>query len=103
MAAVGDRATVAAQRVSAEIGVDLSGHRAHPLPPDLARRADLVLVMTEQQRRTVLAEQPSLARRVELLDPSGREIPDPYGRSDDVYRATRERIAEAISVRAAEW
>ena len=36
---------------------------------------------------------------VELLDPSGREIDDPYGGSMDDYRTARDHIIEALEAR----
>ena len=39
--------------------------------------------------------------RVELLDPGGGEIDDPYGMEIDEYRRSRDEIADAVRARLA--
>lgn len=86
---------------AAEIGIDIAYIRAshipaHPIP-------DKIYVMTEHHRSHVVRELPDLADRVELLDPFGHPVPDPYGMDLDSYRAARDQIVSAIEQRASEW
>lgn len=89
--------SAAAVRTCAEIGVDLSGQRARTLDRAEAEGADRVYVMTRAHREAVLQIAPEAD--VELLHPLGEDIEDPFGLSDDVYRAVRDRIVAALEAR----
>lgn len=93
-----DSANIAASEIGADIA-DLHGlaltRATDPLP-------DRIYVMTNRHLAKVRSALPGLADRVELLDPD-REIGDPYGSDIDVYRRTRDQLANAIERRAAEW
>jgi protein-tyrosine-phosphatase len=93
----GNSPSAAAVRTCAEIGVDLRGQRARSLDPAAATGADVVYVMTRGHRDRVLQMAPEA--RVELLDPGGADIEDPYGLSDEVYRSVRRRIVAALEER----
>ncbi|HSR15677.1 MAG TPA: hypothetical protein VLL51_07990 [Gemmatimonadales bacterium] len=93
-------ASAHAVTVLAEIGLDGSGHVARRLTPALMARADRIYVMTEEQR-SLLSNWPGSP--VELLDPGGGDIPDPYGRSLEDYRDTLRRIMAAVEARLASW
>jgi protein-tyrosine phosphatase len=88
---------------AAEIGVDLAGHRAMSLTPEVAASADSIYVMTRSQRREVSARFPEVADRVALLDPDGGDVADPYGRDLEAYRRSRDHIVAAIEQRRDEW
>lgn len=90
---------LAAEALS-EIGIEDDGHVARPfLDAAAARLPDAIFVMTADHRREVLRSRPDLADRVELLDPEGRDITDPYGGSLDDYRRARDLIAAALEAR----
>ena len=91
----GNPATPEAVVAAAQIGVDIRAHRSRPLDADMAGAADLVYGMTTSH----LAAWPTAV----LLDPSGREIADPYGLSAAVYAAVRDQIVAAIDTRAPDW
>jgi protein-tyrosine phosphatase len=92
-ALVGRPAQPDACALLADRGLDLSGHRARQLTPDLLRQADLVLVMTADQRRAVASLDPSARGRVYRLGHfGGFDVPDPY-RQD---RAAFERALALI-------
>jgi protein-tyrosine-phosphatase len=59
--------------------------------------------MTAVHRSRLLEFDPSLGSKVELLDPAGGDIADPYGGSSDDYRRSRDQIAAALSRRFGEW
>ena len=84
----------------AEIGIDLRLHGARPLEEALAAQPDIVFCMTGLHRKAVSrAAGPGV--RVELLDPGGGEIDDPYGMDTDDYRRSRDEIAGALRARLA--
>lgn len=103
-AAVGDPASRAAQAAMAEDGIDLSGHRSRPAIPDEVGRQDRVYCMTRSHREALLALlPPGKAGHVELLDPRGGDVPDPFGAGRTEYRAAADRIAASIRARMDEW
>nr|AAX14035.1 EpsB [Halomonas maura] len=83
-------------------GLDVSEHEARQLTPAMLQEADLVLVMTEGQRRAVADLSPAVLGKTMLLgrwldDGQGREIPDPYRRSREVFVHVHQLLDEATS------
>lgn len=83
------------------MGVDPGRHASKRLTSDLLREADVVYTMTKAHARAVLAMDPTMAGRVETLDPSGADVPDPIGGPIEVYRQTLERLGALIDQRLA--
>jgi len=80
-ALVGKPADEIAQQLMTERGLDLSRHRARQLTPELAMKAELILVMEEGHRRAVEQLIPMARGRVHRLGRWGNfDIPDPYRR-----------------------
>ena len=78
-ALVGRPAEPEAQRLLSARGLDLSGHRARQVTPELVSGFDLVLVMEEGHRRAVEAIAPAARGRVQRLGRfGGFDVPDPY-------------------------
>jgi protein-tyrosine phosphatase len=78
-ALVGKPADPIAAALMSERGLDLSGHRARQLTPELARRFELVLVMEAGHQREVEATIPALRGRVHRLGRFGDfDVPDPH-------------------------
>jgi protein-tyrosine phosphatase len=96
----GSEATPEAVAAAAELGVDISGHRARRLRPGMAETADLVLCMTREHRDTIVGSAPDVAGRtftlkelVRLLERLPEGGPDrPSGR---LAAADRLRPADA--------
>lgn len=100
-----------AARLAAEEGLDVDGHSARQLTDRMLSEAELVLVMTRAQRRSMLDRSPLLGGKVMLFgrwlggggasggpgDASGGEIPDPYRKDEDAFRR-----AHRLMVRAAD-
>lgn len=97
-AIVGYSATEIAQQLMASRGLDISGHRATQLVPDMLLQADLVLVMEKEQQQVVERMQPAARGRVfRLGEWSQIDIPDPYRQSIEVYREVLDMIDKGIS------
>ena len=78
-------------------GLDISPHRAQQATPELARWADLILVMESQQRDTVFDIDPTARGKTYLLGHwIGQEVQDPYKQSDDVYTRALSLIEEGL-------
>ncbi len=86
-----------------EIGIDISGLRSRPLTEELANSSDFIVAMTEAHREIVQIFFPEAAPRTFLLkefeaEPDGelRDVPDPIGMSEAVYRECRDSIRDAL-------
>ena len=82
--------------------VNLAGHRSRLLTNDLARGADLIVVMDAGQRRLVCERFGRFPRDIVLLgdlDPApveARTVRDPIDQSRDVFDRTYDRIARCV-------
>lgn len=78
-ALVGRPAEPHAVEAVARRGVDISGHRARQLTPELVAAADVVLVMDDAQRRWLERLSRSARGRVHRIGRAGGfDVPDPY-------------------------
>jgi len=98
-ASEGAPATANAQLAMAERGLNLSGHQAQPATQALLRRFDLIVVMEQEHKEVLLAENPGLAGVVytlrELAGGQG-DFEDPVGGSLAVYRAAAEELEKLL-------
>jgi tRNA threonylcarbamoyl adenosine modification protein (Sua5/YciO/YrdC/YwlC family) len=69
-----------------ERGLDLSRHRSQPLTPSLLDDASVVFVMTRHHAECIADLFPEANAKIRLLDPSGADIPDPVGGSEETFR-----------------
>lgn len=87
-------ATEEAVAVSAEKGIDISGHRARPAGMKMIDDADLILVMEPSHKEWLLQVSPGAGTKIHPLAgfaendsaPGGGVVQDPIGGSADVYR-----------------
>jgi tRNA threonylcarbamoyl adenosine modification protein (Sua5/YciO/YrdC/YwlC family) len=100
-AMMGGRAAPEAVEVAREFGADLERHVTRLLTADLLQQADWIVTMTRGQFQ-VLAEQfPELGARLRPLSP-GKDIPDPIGSDQPVYRTCAREILAQVELLAAE-
>ncbi|MBL8862998.1 MAG: Sua5/YciO/YrdC/YwlC family protein [Planctomycetes bacterium] len=100
----GDPASKGALAAMAEDGIDLAEHRARAAIPEVIARHDRVYCMTRSHREALLALlPPGKAAHVDLLDPRGADVPDPFGGGRNEYRAAADRIAGALRARLDDW
>jgi protein-tyrosine-phosphatase len=88
---------------AARRGVDLSDHRSRLLTPDLARSAELIVVMDPVQEREVRERFGRASSDVVVLgdlDPAplggARAIRDPIGQGPEVFEASYARIERCV-------
>jgi len=89
---------------AARRGVDLADHRSRLLTPDLARWAELIVVMDPVQQRDVRERFGRASSDVVVLgdlDPAplggARAIRDPIGQGPDVFEASYARIERCVA------
>lgn len=101
-ALVGNPAAPLALELMQPLEVDLTGHRARMISPELIGWADVILVMTPHHRDEVEAIAPEASGKVRLLGSymPGNEpdhpILDPYGGSALHYRTSVVEIVESV-------
>jgi protein-tyrosine phosphatase len=96
-ALVGRPADSTAQELMLERGIDISGHRARQLTPDLVRSFELILVMEVQQQRAVEAILPSARGRVHRIGRWGDfDVPDPYRRGREEFARSLALIVRGV-------
>jgi protein-tyrosine phosphatase len=77
----------------AQQGIDTSAHRARSLASWMVTQANLILVMDNDQKTAIEQQYPQARGRVfRLGHHSGQDIPDPYRRSDEVFRQVLAQI-----------
>jgi protein-tyrosine phosphatase len=95
-----------ARRLAEADHLEVAGHRARQLTPELLAGSDLVLVMSAGQRRAIAELAPAALGKTMLLghwldENQGREIPDPYGKSDEAFAHVHQLIKDATAAWAA--
>jgi protein-tyrosine-phosphatase len=99
----GNSVTFLAQKVAAEHGVDLAGHKAKRLSQELVDWSELILVMEKSHKDELLADFPEatdktfLIRRFSRFGSRNRGIADPYGLQYDAYGFCYLDIEDAVS------
>ena len=82
-------------------GLDISSHRARQIEPDMIQRADLILVMSEGQRKAVGKLVPTAVGKTMLFGRwlgqgcGGEEIPDPYRKSSEAFKHVHDLLVSA--------
>lgn len=99
-----DGEPVAAEaRVAVEsLGMPFTKHRSAPLTRRTVAEADVIYAMTRSHARAVLSIDPAAEPKIRLLDPDGRDIPDPIRAPQPVYTETARRIRDIIERRIKE-
>jgi protein-tyrosine-phosphatase len=92
----GAPASPGAQRAMASRGLSLRGHRAKRISAALAKKADVVLCMTEAHRNEFIHRFPEYAGKAHVFI---RPVPDPFGGSDSLYVQTADQLAYLLE----EW
>lgn len=103
-ALVGQGVDATARKLAEADGLDVAEHQARQLTAEMLQDADLVLVMSEGQRRAVGELVPAALGKTMLfgkwLDAGqGKEIPDPYKKSREAFEHVHGLLTDA----AREW
>ena len=77
-----------------EIGLKADKFKPRQLSQSIMDRSYAVICMTEKQKQIL----EGCAKVYSVKDLCGFDVPDPYGQSIDVYRATRDIISRACDI-----
>ena len=107
-AMVGHGADQTAAEFASKDGLDLSQHQAQQINEELVRWADLILVMSQNQRQMLGQKMPEALGKTLLLGHwikaqgtranNGLDIPDPYKKSRDVFEYVHKLMVEAVEL-----
>lgn len=96
-ALVGEPADPHSISVMAELQIDISAHRARQVDSDMLAVAEIVLVMTAEQKVHLEARHPWLRGRVFRLGHwDNYDIDDPVNLDRDAFLYARDRIQQAV-------
>jgi protein-tyrosine phosphatase len=88
--------TYESRQVLAEMGYPVPSRGARELGTGLITDAAEIFAMTQWHIDRVLDLAPNAGHKIRLLDPSGRDIPDPISMGIDVYRDVGKKIQAAV-------
>lgn len=107
----GEEMTPNAKLALEQMGVHIGEHHSRSIDAATLARADYVFTLTrshlraletlKQESRGELQDK-SRATRVQVLDPQGGDVPDPFGGPLMLYQSTAQRMRELIRVRFVE-
>ena len=87
-------------RLLADMGLDVSAHRAAPFEKGVVTFSDFIFVMTAAHREAILAEHPQADAKVFLMADystgDGAEVPDAYGQSPEFYVRVFAQLYELV-------
>lgn len=101
-ARVGEGVDPTAKQLAEAEGINVTGHQARQLTPELLQNADLVLVMSDSQRRAIGEMDPTALGKTLRLgrwleNGQGRDIPDPYRKSQEAFEHVHTLIKDAAT------
>ncbi|MBY6063718.1 low molecular weight phosphotyrosine protein phosphatase [Pseudidiomarina sediminum] len=90
-----------ARSIAEQHGHSFPKHEARQLTREIVAANDLILVMDQEQRHYIGQRYPEALAKTMLLGHwlGGKDIPDPYRRSDEVYQHVYELIEKSCN----EW
>ncbi|NAW34709.1 low molecular weight protein-tyrosine-phosphatase [Halomonas alimentaria] len=105
-ALVGQGVDPTAREFAEADGLDVSAHAARQLNREILAGVDLVLVMSDSQRRAVGEISPEALGKTMTLGKwldggNGQDIPDPYRKSREAFEHVHELLKEATEAWAA--
>src|SRR5690606_27786277 len=98
-ALVGHPADASTQAGAQPFGLVLTEHRGRQVSSEMLNDADLILVMSQNQRTAIGEKLPAALGKTMLLGhwlPKQQEIPDPHGKSREVFQLVHEQIRQAV-------
>ena len=89
-----------AVELMAERGIDITGHRARQLTPELMAEADLVLVMEKAHKRAIEQNEPAARGKIfRFCEWRDEDVPDPYRQPREAF----EESLRLIDAGVADW
>lgn len=81
-----------------EIGVDISAHRARQITQAMVKQADLVLVMSTEQVRSIEQQWPfAKGKTFRIGHWNNASVPDPYRHPKEAFEHARALLVDGVS------
>lgn len=101
-ARVGEGVDPKARQLAETAGLHVADHSSRQLTIAMLQDADLILVMSDGQRRAVAELSPAAMGKTMRLgnwleNGKGRDIPDPYQKSQEAFEHVHQLMAEATA------
>ncbi|MHC4126046.1 MAG: L-threonylcarbamoyladenylate synthase [Planctomycetota bacterium] len=93
-------ASTSAVKACASLGIDITGHKSTAISAELVRQSDLIFAMTESHCKDVVAIDQQAAEKCLLL--AECDVPEPIGRTQEVYNDCLQLIVKAVRKRISE-
>lgn len=102
-ALVGQDADPSARELAKRDQLDLAQHQARQIDSAQVQWAELILVMSQQQRQMLGEKAPEALGKTLLLghwlrSNGGQDIPDPYKKSSDVFEHVHNLMRQAVTL-----
>ncbi|RAH38208.1 low molecular weight protein-tyrosine-phosphatase [Halomonas sp. SL1] len=99
-ALVGQGVETTAKELAEADGLSVEAHQARQITQEMLQRADLILVMSEGQRRAIGEMAPATLGKTMLIGRwldggKGLEIPDPYRKSREAFEHVHQMLKDA--------
>jgi protein-tyrosine-phosphatase len=91
--------TAEAKEALERLRIDPGRHRSRVLTREMVEDATVIYAMTRSHAQQAIAMVPTAKDKIQILDPSGRDVADPIGSSLATYVQTAETIANFIRTR----
>lgn len=86
------------QEIALGLGLNLEEHRAQQISENLVREAELILVMTENQKNQMHQDFPQSRGKVFLLhNIPAKDIPDPYQKEESDFHTAAALIQTGVN------
>ncbi|UYF99276.1 MULTISPECIES: low molecular weight protein-tyrosine-phosphatase [unclassified Halomonas] len=100
-ALVGSQIDAHARVLAERDGLEVDNHQARQLTREMLDRADLILVMSDQQRLAVAELSPAALGKTMRLgqwleNGRGKDIPDPYRKSAETFQHVHQLMDQAV-------
>lgn len=92
-------ATPEAVTAVGSLGIEMGAHQSSVLTREMIAQADEVYGLTASHVEAIRSIDSHAGDKVKLLDPDGRDVPDPIGHPQAVYDETAKRLRELIALR----
>ena len=101
-AAAGSPATAETVHAVESLGIRHRFTGSRPVTPDMLRDADAVFAMTRSHLAALRSMAPGEGAKLQLLDPAGRDVPDPIGSGQAAYTSLAGTLRPMIAARLKE-
>ena len=99
LAAPGNPASPGSIEAARRTGLSLDSHKTRQITASMVAGSDLILAMSYEHLTRLRQLYPDHAARVQMLDPAGRDVSDPFGGPTEDYVACFQKLEGLVRAR----